>query len=394
MPSVGPVSFATQSGLTNSANSAASDDAYATANWNAVSGSPTAYHITTNGDFSALPADAVITGVLVEIEAKGGASNQAQIQNVFLQKSGSDISATNLGPANVTDTDAYYSFGGDGNLGGYSNITRAEVLTSTFGVRHRAARQSGGPSSGGYSCDHVRMTVFYTQPVTIEANDSAHAQSSDNTTLVAHTPLSVADTSSAHTSAEAALTAHTPLSVADSAHAQASDAAALTAHTPLAVAACTHTQGSDNATLVAHTPLTPAASTHTHSSAAPILTAHSPLQIANSLQAHTSTSPTPAAHTALSAAASAHGHSSQQAAPAAHTPLTIASCAHAHTAASATLTAHTPLSPASSFHAQSSASPAPASSPAAPQPSQYYPVTLAWLADRTALVFTPTWQEP
>lgn len=142
-----------------------SDDTRATAalNLEGVEGrSGTRILLVTGFDFSAIPSDATIDGIVVEIEKSTTSTSGSPRDDV--------IRLTNAAnPFGVGDfkgedeiwptTDTYSTYGGAADKWGLS-LTRSDVVDAAFGVAISAALQVDGACT--VQIDHVRMTVYYT----------------------------------------------------------------------------------------------------------------------------------------------------------------------------------------------------------------------------------------
>jgi len=139
----------------NPSNAAASDDAYAS--WSVVAAGITVtdYLDATNFGFS-IPPNAIIRGILVEVEGNGGGANA--INDCRLLKSGSSV-GSNLATGSLPGADAYTSFGSATNLWG-TNWTPADINSSGFGFRFQGLKPLIG-SPANQNVDHVRITVYY-----------------------------------------------------------------------------------------------------------------------------------------------------------------------------------------------------------------------------------------
>jgi hypothetical protein len=167
--STSPLDGSDQSWM-NSGNAATSDDVYASFNdLPDVVGSHTDYLVATSFGFT-IPSNAVISGVIVEIE-RSDANSKTADYSIKLLKSGTiggNDKATGL---LYPSTDTYQSYGGSNDKWGNS-LTPADINSSGFGVAVAAKRAYagilGGPTLG--KIDHIRITVYYnffTLPVTL-----------------------------------------------------------------------------------------------------------------------------------------------------------------------------------------------------------------------------------
>lgn len=139
----------------NPNNAKVSDNVYTTA---VVNNSTSHWLKTTNFGFS-VPTSAVILGIQVEAEAKISSSGWV-LDYVRIVKGGS-IGTENKTLGEYTTTDSYCSIGGSNDLWGES-WTASDINSSNFGV----AISTFVDTSSDYtvSIDHVRVTVYYTDP--------------------------------------------------------------------------------------------------------------------------------------------------------------------------------------------------------------------------------------
>lgn len=143
----------------NPANVASSNNEYATAFSQAdVS---THYLKATNFGFN-IPANATVTGVLVEIEARkngqgGGAFRDATVKMV---RANGTVGSTNQGKnAQLETVDSYCGYGSSSDTWGEA-LTPADVNDPDFGV---AAAYVSATNTSLVSVDHMRATVYYSQ---------------------------------------------------------------------------------------------------------------------------------------------------------------------------------------------------------------------------------------
>lgn len=116
--------------------------------------------VVTGFDFSVIPSDATIDGIMVEVERNASAGSPSdglmRLTKDGTLSIGDDKKSASLWPG----SDAYASYGNSGDLWGLT-WTVAEIKASTFGV-HIAASVTGTGANGTANIDHVRMTVWYT----------------------------------------------------------------------------------------------------------------------------------------------------------------------------------------------------------------------------------------
>src|ERR1044072_244639 len=148
----------------NPANAVSSNNVYSTQAELAIAGGESNYLFAKAFGF-AIPAEATITGVVVEIERKGAAEVFFQDTRVELAKAGV-ISSTNKAKADFWPTaDAYAVYGSSTDLWGL-NLTPADINNAGFGVALKI--WNFGVSTGTASVDHTKMSV-YSSTVTDEA---------------------------------------------------------------------------------------------------------------------------------------------------------------------------------------------------------------------------------
>jgi len=115
----------------------------------------------------AIPAGATITGILAEIQ-KFPAGNNYDVKDseVKIIKSDGTIGTTNR--ANTTTKWpaglAYYSYGSSSDLWG-ENWTVADINDIDFGIAISAIVGAGGGGQQYARIDHIRITVYYTLPI-------------------------------------------------------------------------------------------------------------------------------------------------------------------------------------------------------------------------------------
>jgi hypothetical protein len=119
----------------------------------------------TGFDFSAIPAGATINGILVEVE-RSYALKQTEalpIDNHVKMVKGGTISGDAIYGGNIPASDTYRTFGGVTQLWGLS-WTDTDIKLSTFGCVYSVTEGGGG--SYRCRCDHIRITVYYTEAAT------------------------------------------------------------------------------------------------------------------------------------------------------------------------------------------------------------------------------------
>jgi hypothetical protein len=142
-----------------------SDDQYSVfANLNTGSNSYTDY-IHVNKFLLDIPLDAIITGIRVDVERSDPSQNTADYSIRILKYdivTGDEKSTGAAYPA----TDAYSSYGGNGDLWG--EVWTPEMINDNgFGVVIAAQRIDGSSGQTDGRIDDITITVFYDQPSTL-----------------------------------------------------------------------------------------------------------------------------------------------------------------------------------------------------------------------------------
>ena len=139
--------------LTSPANAAASDDARVTA---VLLGLQVAHYLKATNFGFALPLDATITGVTVDVERSSSVGTTTVDNSVKLVKGGT-ISGTEKASATTWPTsDAYATYGSATDLWGLT-LTPTDINASGFGMAISATTTLAATAS----IDHVRITVDY-----------------------------------------------------------------------------------------------------------------------------------------------------------------------------------------------------------------------------------------
>ena len=157
-------------------NAKSSDNFYATALLDEESGYYSQYLKATNFAFtSAIDDNATIDGILVEVERYQAADSGIKDYSMQLINSagtmiGADKATTTqwLG----SDPNTYVSYGGSTDTWGITGLTGADVKDSDFGVVLAIQYASGAGTVTAY-VDHVRMTVYYTNPSGLTTGQTA-----------------------------------------------------------------------------------------------------------------------------------------------------------------------------------------------------------------------------
>ena len=116
----------------------------------------------TNFDFSSIPDNATINGIVVEVKRYGevGVITDSDIRLIR----GGTIQGDNkadIGTWPTSDPGTYKNYGGPSDLWGLTNWTAAQVKSSDFGVAFAAFNSDSDFYYYAY-VDHIRMRVFYT----------------------------------------------------------------------------------------------------------------------------------------------------------------------------------------------------------------------------------------
>jgi hypothetical protein len=139
--------------LTNVTNVLSSNNTYVTAVL--LLNQVTHYLTVTNFGF-AIPLDATITGILVEIERSATLALSLTDSSVKLVKGGVISGTDKASGANWPNADAYASYGNGADLWGQP-WTPADLNLSTFGVAIAAVALAGVT----LQIDHVRITITF-----------------------------------------------------------------------------------------------------------------------------------------------------------------------------------------------------------------------------------------
>lgn len=140
-------------------NAKTSNDTYATAT---LTGNVTSHYLKLTNLGFALPADAVVKGIIVSIERKptNAAGQSVKDSTIKLVKGGVVSGDNKATTADWTTTEQYHTYGTTTDLWGLS-WAYSDINASDFGVVISVA--SGSTASGGIAnIDHVKVTVYYT----------------------------------------------------------------------------------------------------------------------------------------------------------------------------------------------------------------------------------------
>lgn len=145
--SLGTISFGSPT------NALLSDNAYSTA---VLLLGQVGHYLKATGFQFAIPLDATILGILVEIERSSTVLSATQDSSVRLVKAGTIVGDNKALGDTWPTTDTYQSYGGSTDLWG-TTWTPADLNASTFGV----VIAPTAVLTGTAQIDHVRVTVTY-----------------------------------------------------------------------------------------------------------------------------------------------------------------------------------------------------------------------------------------
>lgn len=154
-------------------NASSSDDSYATCNVDAMGvGAESAYLKATDFGFS-IPADSIITGIVVEIERSSQESATTDSE-LFLVKGGT-ISGDSLAEGSIDwpSDDEYKTYGDSNELWGLT-FEPDDINAQDFGLAF-SAKNFIFPDQ--LKVDHLRITVYYLPSGPINYNFSAESGS-------------------------------------------------------------------------------------------------------------------------------------------------------------------------------------------------------------------------
>ena len=239
-------------------------------------------------DFSALPDNAVIRGVICVVNARyataPGSIDLMQLLDISRAKVGTNQCAT---PVALTTLAADYTKGSATDLWG-NVLTAAWVKDGDFGVAIGMLAGGTGNNNVDVYCDYVTLEVYYSIPLVIA--DAAQAQSTEAPALTQHNVLVIQDAGQNQPVENVTLTQHNMLTVADASQVQAAENVTLTQHNVLTVADAGQVQAAENVTLTQHNVLTVADASQGQTAENLTLTAHNPggdsLTIQDASQAH------------------------------------------------------------------------------------------------------------
>lgn len=144
----------------NPSNATSDNGVYATASSDGATVSH--YLKATNFGFT-IPVGATIKGILAEIDKKKG-SGTTKDSEVKIVKADGSVGTTNKADtvSNWPLSDTYISHGSSSDLWG-ETWTVTDINDADFGVVVSVS-QSSSPAPATASVDHIRITVYYSQP--------------------------------------------------------------------------------------------------------------------------------------------------------------------------------------------------------------------------------------
>lgn len=205
MASEGPLSPATGTSETRTGGDAhwsnpgsisADDSSFALAEL--LSGGAESHWLAATDFGFSIPSGATIDGIVAEFLVRRVQPNTAFISSATIWLSGAPT-GTAKGGVSIGDTFAYHSFGGAADDWGAS-LSDTDVNSTGFGV---AFYVGSGASAVDIECDHVRVTVHYTEP-NVELSGTSSATSSASASL--SLGLNLSGTSAATSTGTASLT--------------------------------------------------------------------------------------------------------------------------------------------------------------------------------------------
>jgi len=143
----------------NPANAKTSNNVYAIAA--GASGGGNSYYLKCTNFSMGVPAGATIDGILVQIERKRGTNCCVHEWKIYIVRETGAYGTTNKAAHEWTTSDVYCSHGGTTDKWGLS-WTPAKINDADFGVGIAISLDEGFTAG---SVDHVRIKVYYTEPV-------------------------------------------------------------------------------------------------------------------------------------------------------------------------------------------------------------------------------------
>lgn len=156
-----PFSYSSQLDYVPAENVFASDDQYASVSHCDCCDANTKCLEAKNFGFN-VPIDAVVNGIMVEIEKHATPGSMVQDNGLQLLKYGTVVGTSYADPTNWPATDTYFTYGGPTDLWG-TTWDLMEVNDSTFGVALATISYTcfgNGVPAVSY-IDHIRISVFY-----------------------------------------------------------------------------------------------------------------------------------------------------------------------------------------------------------------------------------------
>ncbi len=142
---------------TNPSNAGVSDNLYATVTLDSFAYS----HLLQATNFGfAIPSNSAITGIKVEIERSVTVGGIVDYTSARLHKGGVPTGEQKIDTTEWPTSDTYFTYGGQNDLWNIS-WTPADVNASDFGVFIVVYSYS---TAATFQIDHIRMTVYYTDP--------------------------------------------------------------------------------------------------------------------------------------------------------------------------------------------------------------------------------------
>ena len=141
--------------VTNASNAGASDNSYATL---VLLLGESGQYLKATGFSFAIPLDATIAGILVEIERSTTVLNSVTDLSVKLVKAGAIVGSEKAAAGQWPTSDAYASYGDAASDLWGTTWTPAEINASTFGVVVSPTAALAATAQ----IDHVRVTIGYT----------------------------------------------------------------------------------------------------------------------------------------------------------------------------------------------------------------------------------------
>ena len=146
------------------------------------------YYLQATGFGFNIPSDAVIKGIYVEVERSIAEATTYTKDNSIKIIQGGVITGTEHADTTVTwpanNADAYKAYGSSTDLWGLT-WTPAQINASNFGVAVQAKNtKTGGAYTNTAQVDHIRITVYYNRPPTVNLNTPADGSSISTTTPI------------------------------------------------------------------------------------------------------------------------------------------------------------------------------------------------------------------